>query len=79
MPLTLALGPAPHPYRRIRRVDEWMQLSVKEWRVRFTVVEREARVINIYSGYRASQLDGAGADESLRLHREFVATWPSAS
>jgi tRNA-Thr(GGU) m(6)t(6)A37 methyltransferase TsaA len=26
---TLALGPAPHPYRRIRRLGEEMQLSVK--------------------------------------------------
>ena len=76
---TLALGPTPHPYRRIRRLDDGMQLSVKEWRVRFTVVEREVRVINIYSGYRASQLDGGGADESLQLHREFVAIWPSVS
>jgi tRNA-Thr(GGU) m(6)t(6)A37 methyltransferase TsaA len=73
---TLALGPAPHPYRRIRRLDEGMQLSVKEWRVDFTVVEREVRVINIYSGFRASQLDAGGADASLRLHREFIAIWP---
>src|SRR5277367_6896961 len=28
---TLTLGPAPHPYRRIRQVDDGMQLSVKEW------------------------------------------------
>jgi tRNA-Thr(GGU) m(6)t(6)A37 methyltransferase TsaA len=73
---TLALGPTPHPYRRIRRVDEWMQLSVKEWRVRFTVVERDVRVIEIYSGFRASQLAPCGADESLRPHREFLAKWP---
>jgi tRNA-Thr(GGU) m(6)t(6)A37 methyltransferase TsaA len=73
---TLALGPTPHPYRRIRRVDEWMQLSVKEWRVRFTVVERDVRVIEIYSGFRASQLAAGGADESLRPHREFLAKWP---
>jgi hypothetical protein len=73
---TLALGPAPHPYRRIRRVDEWMQLSVKEWRVRFSVVERDVRVIEIYSGFRASQLAASGADESQRPHREFVAIWP---
>jgi tRNA-Thr(GGU) m(6)t(6)A37 methyltransferase TsaA len=73
---TLALGPTPHPYRRIRRVDEWMQLSVKEWRVRFTVVEREVRVIEIYSGFRASQLAAGDADESLRPHREFLAIWP---
>jgi len=73
---TLALGPTPHPYRRIRRVNGGMQLSVKEWRVAFTVVEREVRVIDIYSGFRASQLDSGTADESLRPHREFVALWP---
>ena len=42
---TLSLGPTPHPYRRIRRADAWMQLSVKDWRVRFTVVDRDVRVI----------------------------------
>jgi tRNA-Thr(GGU) m(6)t(6)A37 methyltransferase TsaA len=73
---TLALGPTPHPYRRIRPVDEWMQLSVKEWRVRFTVVERHVHVIEIYSGFRASQLAADGADESRRPHREFLAMWP---
>jgi tRNA-Thr(GGU) m(6)t(6)A37 methyltransferase TsaA len=73
---TLALGPSPHPYRRIRRMDEWMQLSVKEWRVRFSVVERDVRVIEITSGYRASQLASGGADESQRPHREFIAKWP---
>ena len=73
---TLALGPAPHPYRRIRRIDDWMQLSVKEWRVRFTVVEREAHVIEIYSGFRDSQLAAGGTDDSSRPHREFLAMWP---
>ena len=72
---TLALGPTPHPYRRIRRVNGGMQLSVKEWRVAFTVVEREVRVIDIYSGFRPAQLDSGTADESLRPHREFVALW----
>ncbi|MDB6158556.1 MAG: hypothetical protein JWO04_2262 [Gammaproteobacteria bacterium] len=73
---TLALGPTPHPYRRIRRVDGWMQLSVKEWRVRFSVVERDVRVLEIYSGFRASQLAAGGADETQRLHCEFLAIWP---
>jgi tRNA-Thr(GGU) m(6)t(6)A37 methyltransferase TsaA len=72
---TLALGPAPHPYRRIRRVDNWMQLSVKEWRVRFTVVDRDVRVIDINSGFRDSQLAADNGDESQRLHREFLAMW----
>jgi tRNA-Thr(GGU) m(6)t(6)A37 methyltransferase TsaA len=73
---TLALGPTPHPYRRIRRIDEGMQLSVKEWRVRFTVVERDVRVLEIYSGFRATQLAAGGADETLRPHREFLARFP---
>jgi tRNA-Thr(GGU) m(6)t(6)A37 methyltransferase TsaA len=73
---TLALGPAPHPYRRIRAVDGWMQLSVKEWRVRFRVAEREIRVLEIYSGFRASQLAREVTDETLRRHREFVEVWP---
>lgn len=73
---TLALGPTPHPYRRIRHIDGGMQLAVKEWRVRFNVTGRDVRVMEIYSGYRASQLAAGGADESLRLHREFLAIWP---
>jgi len=73
---TLVLGPAPHPYRRIRPVDDGMQLSVKEWRVRFAVVERDVRVIEIYSGFRASQLAAGENDEALQPHRKFLATWP---
>lgn len=72
---TLALGPAPHPYRRIRRMGEWMQLAVKEWRVRFTVLGTQVRVTEIYSGFRPPQL-AAGAGESLQLHRQFLALWP---
>ena len=73
---TLALGPTSHPYRRIRRVGEWMQLSVKEWRVRFTAIERDVRVLEINSGFRDSQLAAGGDDESHRQHREFLAMWP---
>ena len=73
---TLALGPAPHPYRRIRRMENCMQLSVKEWRVRFSVVAHHVRVIEICSGFRPSQLAERGADEVRRWHREFLAQWP---
>lgn len=69
---TLALGPEPHPYRRIRRTHEGMQLAVKEWRVRFEVLERHVRVIEIRSGFRPSQIE---ADDSLRAHGEFAALW----
>lgn len=75
---TLALGPAPHPYRRIRQLEGCLQLSVKEWRARFTVVERTVRVFEIYSGYRASQLAAGTQDESMRLHREFKQTWSAS-
>jgi tRNA-Thr(GGU) m(6)t(6)A37 methyltransferase TsaA len=70
---TLMLGPEPHPYRRIRRTAEGMQLAVKEWRVRFSVEGREVSVTAIGSGFRESQL--AGDDEVLRPHREFRAKW----
>ncbi len=72
---TLALGPEPHPYRRIRRIDGGMQLAVKEWRVRFTVEGRESRVTEIASGFRASQLAADAQDDVLQAHREFREKW----
>jgi tRNA (adenine37-N6)-methyltransferase len=72
---TLALGPEPHPYRRIRRTAEGMQLAVKEWRVRFSVEGREVSVSAISSGFRESQLAGDSDDEVLRAHREFRERW----
>ena len=72
---TLALGPVPHPYRRIRRLQDGLQLAVKEWRVRFTVAERAVRVTQIDSGFRASQL-AQDPDGTLGAHREFLAAWP---
>ena len=74
--LTLSLGPEPHPYRRIRQLGNGMQLAVKEWRIRFTVTERNVRVLEIGSGFRDSQIAAADSDERLRPHREFLALWP---
>jgi tRNA-Thr(GGU) m(6)t(6)A37 methyltransferase TsaA len=68
---TLVLGPEPHPYRRIRRINDGMQLAVKEWRVRFSVEGREIRVVDIASGFRVSQLAAETSDETLQSHREF--------
>jgi len=73
---TLMLGPAPHPYRRIRPLDQGMQLSIKEWRVRFSVEGRDVLVAGIRSGFRVSQLDGEPDDDVLRSHREFRERWP---
>jgi len=72
---TLLLGPAPHPYRRIRPVGDAMQLAVKEWRVRFTVDGRNVRVHSVDSGYRESQL-AAEDNEALAAHRAYLARWP---
>lgn len=72
---TLALGPEPHPYRRIRRMDDGMQLAVKEWRIRFSVEGREVRVTGIASGFRESQLAGTGGEDVLVAHREFRDKW----
>lgn len=73
---TLGLGPEPHPYRRIRRIDEQtMQLAVKEWRIRFSVEGRDVRVAGIVSGFRASQLDSDANDDVLRVHRDFREKW----
>jgi tRNA-Thr(GGU) m(6)t(6)A37 methyltransferase TsaA len=68
----LALGAAPHPYRRIRRNAQGMQLAVEEWRVRFEAVERNLRVIEIRSGFQPAQLAGDGRQP----HREYLVRWP---
>src|SRR3569832_1383470 len=65
---TLALGPEPHPYRRIRSMGEWMQLAVKEWRVRFTVAGRDVRVHEIFSGFQAAQLASNNIDATRLPH-----------
>lgn len=75
----LALGPEPHPYRRIRRDAEGFVLAVKAWRVEFRVAGRVVTVVTIASGYRPSQLDtpasrGAMAAE-LAAHRQFRRRW----
>jgi tRNA-Thr(GGU) m(6)t(6)A37 methyltransferase TsaA len=72
---TLSIGPEPHPYRRIRRMEDCLQLAVKEWRVRFTVDACHVRVMEVFSGFRASQLAEAGADPVRQSHRAFVARW----
>jgi len=69
---TLALGPEPQPYRRIRRDGSGFVLAVKDWRVRFSVQGASVSVHEIRSGYRASQLARASAeDPALVAHREF--------
>ena len=73
---TLSLGPAPHPYRRIRPENDCFRLAIKDWRIRFTVTGRDVRVLEIASGYRASQLTARSEAAPLATHREFSAIWP---
>jgi len=74
---TLALGPEPHPYRRIRRDPSGLTLCVKDWRLRFAVDGRRVHVASVESGVRKSLLNGKGdpADAELTLHREYYALW----
>lgn len=68
----LALGPQPHPYRRIKPHGSAMRLALKEWRVDFAVEGRRVVVQRLATGYRPAQL---ASDPALDLHREFVAVW----
>lgn len=73
---TLALGPEPHPYRRIRRTGDELWLAVRDWRLRFSVDGSRVQVHAVKSGYRGSQLvTDRVPDDVLRVHREFAARW----
>ncbi|MBK7584939.1 MAG: tRNA (N6-threonylcarbamoyladenosine(37)-N6)-methyltransferase TrmO [Myxococcales bacterium] len=67
----LALGPAPHPYRRIKRAGDAFSLAVKDWRARFTVEGSNVTVLGFATGYRARELS-ASTDLALEPHRSFV-------
>jgi len=68
---TLALGPQPHPYRRIKQDGDAMRLAVKSWRVRFRAEGRRILVLSVGTGYRERDL-WEGADPELAVHRAFV-------
>ena len=71
----LALGPQPHPYRRIKKTDDGgLLLAVKEWRARFVVEPAASTIVvqGIASGFRTRELE-SGAEPALVLHRAFVA------
>ncbi len=71
----LALGPQPHPYRRIKKTDDGeLLLAVKEWRARFTVDAAGATIAvdSLRSGFRPREL-AKGDDPALLVHRAFVA------
>ena len=65
----LALGPEPHPYRRIRKEGEGYRIAVKEWRAWFTVQDRVLTVTRLGSGHRARD---AARDPALAVHVAFT-------
>jgi tRNA-Thr(GGU) m(6)t(6)A37 methyltransferase TsaA len=75
---TLALGPEPHPYRRIRREQDGFTLCVRDWRLRFRVDGQCVHVALIESGVRKAELAKVTeVSEELTTHRAFCARWPS--
>ncbi len=71
----LALGPEPHPYRRIRRTPGGLVLAVKEWRAHFRVDASTVTVERIGTGYRPRDLV-TGREPAHELHRAFVTRFP---
>jgi tRNA-Thr(GGU) m(6)t(6)A37 methyltransferase TsaA len=76
---TLALGPTPHPYRRIRARGSELQLGLKDFRLRFEARDGEIVVLEIATGYRKrvllDPLALASERTPLDVHRAFVATF----
>jgi tRNA-Thr(GGU) m(6)t(6)A37 methyltransferase TsaA len=69
----LAVGPEPHPYRRIRAEPGGaLRVAVKAWRCRFRVEGASVVVLDILSGYRPREL-ATREGEEIELHRAFVA------
>jgi tRNA-Thr(GGU) m(6)t(6)A37 methyltransferase TsaA len=75
---TLALGPQPHPYRRIRAVGDGMLLAVKDWRIQFHVDGRRITVDAITTGYRPRQL-AAPESPAIEVHQRYVARFGDAT
>jgi tRNA (adenine37-N6)-methyltransferase len=74
---SLALGPQPHAYRRIKQLEgDRIILAVKEWRARCDVDQtgHTISVASIESGYRPGELE-SGKDPALALHRAFASVF----
>jgi tRNA-Thr(GGU) m(6)t(6)A37 methyltransferase TsaA len=73
----LALGPAPHPYRRIKDLGDCLRIGIKDFRLKFVVQGTDVTVLELATGYRPSVLADPSAvareQTPLDVHREFVA------
>ena len=76
---TLTLGPTPHAYRRIKRLQDGYRLAYRDFRVRFRIQGTAVTVDGLETGYKPSVLADraarASADTSLAIHRDFVAAF----
>ena len=72
----LALGPKPHPYRRIREKNGVLTIAVKDFRAAFRVAGSTITVTRIYSGYSPKEL-ATREGEALDLHRAVAALLPT--
>ncbi|MEI8257224.1 MAG: tRNA (N6-threonylcarbamoyladenosine(37)-N6)-methyltransferase TrmO, partial [Deltaproteobacteria bacterium] len=75
----LALGPHPHPYRRIKPdgADAFV-VAHKAWRARFRALgdTHALEVFDVFTGYRVTSLAEPGDPApDLPMHRAFVARW----
>jgi tRNA-Thr(GGU) m(6)t(6)A37 methyltransferase TsaA len=68
----LALGPAPHAYRRIRKRGDALEIAIKAFRATFVADGRVVEVTRIDSGYKPKELATREGAE-LDLHRAFLA------
>ena len=64
----LALGPAPHAYRRIRKKSDCSEIAVKDFRAEFTASGRTITVTRVFTGYSPREL----ATDAPAIHRAFV-------
>jgi tRNA (adenine37-N6)-methyltransferase len=74
----LSADPAPHPYRRIARLESGeYELAIKSWRVVFDVYERIVMVDRIESGYDEATAASAapGTLHDHAAHVAFFSTW----
>ncbi|MFO0678341.1 MAG: tRNA (N6-threonylcarbamoyladenosine(37)-N6)-methyltransferase TrmO [Polyangiaceae bacterium] len=71
----LALGPEPHPYRRIKRVGGAYRIGVKAWRAYFEVLGPVIRVTALESGYAKKERE-TNRDPALDVHRAFAGRFP---
>jgi tRNA-Thr(GGU) m(6)t(6)A37 methyltransferase TsaA len=67
----LGLGPARHPYRRIKPNGDAFILAYKAWRIDFSARDLAIEVIAIRSGYRPREL-ATGKEPELDLHRALI-------